>query len=243
MQLKKIARRAADAVGYVAFPKYLDANRPMAERLRILFRKHGIERIIDVGANKGQFHDFIRHDVESDLPVHSFEPDPDLVAVLHEKHRGQAGAWTITQCALGAETTTGTFHRMALDVYNSFLMPIADAEHPRNAVSATFEVVVKRLDDLLPELGDLSRTFIKIDTQGWDLEVLKGGPEAFVQVPMVQTELSFRPIYQGCPTWIQSVEAFQAAGFGVSDIFMVRYDDLSEAVEGDAILTKSSLGQ
>lgn len=210
----------------------------MAQRLQILFRKHGIQRIIDIGANKGQFHDFIRHDVESTLPIHSFEPDPDLAAGLRERSRGQSGAWTISQCALGAENATRSFNRMALDVYNSFLAPIADAGHPSNAIHMAFEVEVKRLDDLLPELGDLSRSFIKIDTQGWDLEVLQGGPRAFAQAPMVQTELSFRPIYQGCPTWAQSVEAFQAAGFIVSDIFMVRYDDLAEAVEGDAILTK-----
>jgi FkbM family methyltransferase len=238
MQVRKIVQRAAAAIGYEAFPKYMESSRPMAKRLRILFAQFDIRSIIDIGANKGQFHDFIRFDVESSIPIHSFEPDPELVELLNRRIAKEGSQWQATRCALGAAAERRTFKRMDLNVYSSFLEPRQQAGHPRNAVLSEFEVEVKRLDDFLPELGDLSHTFIKIDTQGWDLEVLKGGPEAFRQAPLVQTELSFRPIYEGCPSWQESTQAFEAAGYIISDIFMIRSHDADDAVEGDGIFIK-----
>ncbi len=95
-----------------------------------------------------------------------------------------------------------------------------------------------RLDDLLPELGDLSRTYIKVDTQGFDLEVLAGGPKAFGQAPLAQTEVSFRPLYDGSPDWMQSVRAFQDAGFMIADFFIIGDPDQGAAWEADLVLIK-----
>jgi hypothetical protein len=55
---------AADKRGYESFPKYMGSVRPLAQRLRRLFNLYGIERVIDVGGNRGQYRSFLRFDME-----------------------------------------------------------------------------------------------------------------------------------------------------------------------------------
>ncbi|WP_043834600.1 FkbM family methyltransferase [Muricoccus aerilatus] len=216
MQLRKIIGRSANALGYEAFPKYLAERRPLAARLKHLIERCGIERVLDVGGNKGQFHDFIRFDVEWTGPVLSFEPDPQMAEVMRRKAMTDP-LWTIRQEALGREAAVQTFNRMKMTCFNSFLSPIA-GQDPDNVPVAQFDVQVVRLDELLPEIGPLERALVKIDTQGFDVEVLAGGPEAFAKVPLVQFEVSFRPIYHDAPNWIEGIKAFERAGFMFADL-------------------------
>jgi hypothetical protein len=58
------------------------------------------------------------------------------------------------------------------------------------------DVQVRRLDDLWCELGlDGSKSFLKIDTQGNDHEVLLGCGSHIRSLAGLQTELSFHPFY------------------------------------------------
>ncbi len=233
---RKLAAYGAGLVGYEAFPKYLADNRSHAIRLRNLFQRCGIERVLDIGANNGQFRDFLRVAVEYDGAIHSFEPDPTLVEVL-ERRAASDSLWRVSPVALGAKAEWRVFSRMMQTPYNSFLEPI-EGNDPNNAVDAQFDVEVRRLDDMIAELGDLSRTFIKIDTQGFDLHVLEGGLQAFAAVPLVQTEISFRPIYKDSPTWAQSMQAFQNAGFMFADMFQINGPKAGAAWEADLLMIK-----
>lgn len=241
MQLRNILAFAADKLGYEAYPKYMESARPMAQRLRRLFALHGIERVIDVGGNRGQYRSFLRFDMAFSGPILSIEPDPAMVAAMRQKAAALGDAqWTVLPCALGRTPGQASFNRMKLPAYNSFLSPLESPDgDPQNVVEDRFEVEVRRIDDLLPELGDLGRTFIKMDTQGFDLEVLGGGPRAFAQAPLVQTEVSFTPIYQASPGWVESVRAFEAAGFQVADVFVLQ-DSLRHGLplEADCILAR-----
>jgi FkbM family methyltransferase len=238
-RLQRIIRHAADAVGYEAFPKDMSEGPVMAIRLRHLFERCCIERVVDVGANKGQFRDFLRFDLRFAGPIHSFEPDPDLADALRQRAAREDPLWTISQIALGREAGARTFSRMRHSVYNSFLTPRTGPKTDReNSVAERFEVEVRRLDDLLPELGDLGRTYLKLDTQGFDLEVLAGGRTAFGRAPLAQTEVSFIPIYIESPDWMASMKAFLDAGFMVADFFIVNGPAQGAAWEADLVLIK-----
>jgi len=245
LRVRKLVEKAADLLGYDAIPKYMTPARPTAQRLRALFEICRIERVIDVGANRGQYRNFLRFDMEFAGPIVSFEPDPELVAIIRQRAiERRDPSWSVHELALGRAPGRATFNRMKQRAYNSFLTPRDyDGHDPNNAVDARFEVEVRRLDDMLGELGDLSRTFIKLDTQGFDLEVFAGGPAAFRQAPLVQTEISFFPIYEGCPTWIESIQAFEAVGFRPADIFVIA-DSLKGGlpVEADCILMRPQPG-
>jgi FkbM family methyltransferase len=156
MRLRRIVRAAASTLGYEAFPKVMGENRAMAVRLRHLFSLCGIERVIDVGANRGQFRDFLRYDLEFAGAIHSFEPDPKAAGLLRGRAAGEDPLWTISQLALGREAGPRRFSRMHISGYSSFLEPLREpGTDPGNSVAAQLDVEVRRLDDLLPELGDL----------------------------------------------------------------------------------------
>jgi FkbM family methyltransferase len=233
---RKVAAFGAGMLGYEAFPKYLTDGRAHAIRLRNLFQRCKIERVLDIGANRGQFHDFLRVDVEFEGLIHSFEPDPMLVEHL-ERRAANDPRWRVSSIALGAKRESRVFSRMVHTAYNSFLNPI-EGNDPNNSVTAQFDVEIRPLDDMLPDLKDLSRTFIKIDTQGFDLQVLEGGPRAFAAAPLVQTEVSFRPIYKESPPWSQSMQAFERAGFLFADMFQINGPAAGAAWEADLLMIK-----
>jgi FkbM family methyltransferase len=235
-----IIRSIAAAAGYDASPRWAPGDLASARRLRYLLDALHVVQVLDIGANRGGFRDHLRSTVGFPGRIHSFEPDPDLAAhCLARAKADRDAAWRVSPVALGSEPGRLTLNRMRQSVYNSFLLPQDTPEHPGNAVMERLEVEVRTLDGMLPELGDLSRCFVKIDTQGFDLEVLKGGRRAFAQVPLVQTEISFRGIYQGMPGYAASLSAFAEAGFEVADMFLVNGPERQiAATEFDCLLVR-----
>lgn len=73
---KGLIERAAAGCGYVMIPEWRRQSFPLATRLRQLFVHHRIETVIDVGANEGQYQDFLRTRVGFDGRIESFEPTP-----------------------------------------------------------------------------------------------------------------------------------------------------------------------
>ena len=55
--------------------------------------------------------------------------------------------------------------------------------------------------------------FLKLDTQGYDLQVLAGAGDALARVVGVQSEIAFKPLYAGMPTWVETVTKLQELGF------------------------------
>ena len=109
-------------------------------------------------------------------------------------------------------------------------------------------VPVSTLDAEFAATGvDLSRAFLKLDTQGFDLEVLRGGAGVVASVRALQAEVSFKPIYEGIPDYKEAIAAFEKKGFEVADFFLVSTDGRNGAVEFDCLMVRkgvasSSLG-
>ena len=80
-------------------------------------------------------------------------------------------------------------------------------------LSRNEQVEVKTLDTALAEVRakrDISGSvFLKIDTQGFDLEVLKGGTRSLAEISAVQTELSCQNLYRGMPGYIEVLSALE----------------------------------
>lgn len=82
------------------------------------------------------------------------------------------------------------------------------------------------------------RILLKMDTQGYDLEVMKGGPNSLSNVLAIQSEISFNPLYENMPTHLESLKAFGGYGFSVADMYPVtKTEDLS-VIEMDCIFVK-----
>jgi hypothetical protein len=81
----------------------------------------------------------------------------------------------------------------------------------------TQEVDVVTLDSL-PEYWSGARTFLKIDTQGYEMEVLKGAARAMQQVTGLQLELSLAPLYEGQPDYMALLAQLRSSGFSIWDL-------------------------
>jgi len=129
--------------------------------------------------------------------------------------------------------------------FSSILKPNKYAGH-RFENSANVEYTemtqVKRLDDVLSDLiPDIraSNIFLKLDTQGYDLEVLKGASESMVYISGIQSEISCKAIYEGMPTHLESLEYFDSLGYEITGIFPLSHDkeDMS-LLEFDCVFKK-----
>ena len=241
MKAKPVLERAADALGYRLVAKWRAPGLPQAEKLRQVFDRHAISAVLDVGANEGQFRDFLRLEVGFSGTIHSFEPISSLAAKMQAR-RGSDALWHVHNFALGREQQLRELNIMASSKLTSFLVPRHDLVTQfasANTIERTQEVSVRTLDTVVPSLGlDLPRTFLKIDTQGYDHEVARGGQNTLAQVNALQTEVCVRPIYEGMPTLAQSLALFSDLGFHPADFSLISADEHLRAIEFDCIMVR-----
>jgi FkbM family methyltransferase len=238
---KRMIKGAAAAAGYEAIEQWRVTFLPIASKVATLLDHYGVTDVLDIGANSGQYRDFLRREVGFAGRIYSFEPDPDLSSSLMRRAQSEDPDWSIFPVALGRTSGARVLNRMASSPFNSFLKPVErlpPAVAKDTAVIDTCPVEVRRLDDFAGELGDLRRTFVKIDTQGFDLEVLAGGRNVIGKVPVLQTEISVRAVYRGMPTFGEALASFQSEGLFVSDLFLVFADEDHRAFEFDCLMVR-----
>jgi FkbM family methyltransferase len=218
---ERIFGPVARAFGYRLVPRKQLKHWHEIDLTRRLLERFDVDCVLDVGANRGQFRDQLRRDVGWSGRLESVEPQPELAARLRERAAADA-AWSIHECALGGAAGRARFNVTSGDVYGSLLAPRADADvsvRESMQVVRQVDVEVRRLDELVAGAearGPIRRPFLKLDTQGYDLEVLSGAGSLLDRVVAVQTELSFKALYEGMPDWRESVERLRRLGFEVS---------------------------
>jgi FkbM family methyltransferase len=240
-RLASLATAAASRLGYTLLPTWRMENLPAAQLLRALFDLLKIDCVIDVGANNGRYYRFLRYEVGYDGLVISFEPIPHLI---EELRRGAAAdpRWLIEGCALGAQPGTATLNVANMSVFSSFLRPLDDdlsRFDGKNTVQEQISCTVRTLAEILPQIRarhGVGNIFLKLDTQGFDLEILKGAGDLLATIPALQTELSVIPIYAGMPRYTETLAFLEQAGFALSGVFPVENPPFPLLVEMDCVL-------
>ena len=151
--------------------------------------------VLDVGANQGQFATHLRA-VGYKGPIVSFEPSAADYAVLAQAAAGDP-AWFTYAPALGAHDGELSFHVTDDSLFNSFLSPLQERVDHEETVR------VPRLDGLFDEIRErtaASRPLLKMDTQGYDLEVVAGAETVLKHVVALQSEVSVILSMRGCRT-------------------------------------------
>ena len=200
-----------------------------------------IDVVLDVGANEGQFGEEIRKIWSGEL--HSFEPVPGSFRALERRAAGDEH-WHVHRFALGDRDHTATIRVSKLPVFSS-LLPTNDFCAERFGSDATDvheeSIDVRRLDAVLPTIIPQAagkRFFLKMDTQGYDLNVFRGLGGFLPRIVGMQSAISHLPIYDGMSHWTECLQEFEQAGFEVAGLFPVNWDDLS-VVEHDCVLVRS----
>ncbi len=177
-------------------------------QVRSIFKKHEIDLVLDVGANEGQFAQKIRSFYPGE--IHSFEP----TLSAFEKLAAAAASdphWQVHKLALGDQNSTQTISVYNCSEFNSFLKTtdFCSLHYGDRLQKIDEEVVtVRRLDELFGTIvQDIARkrVFIKLDTQGYDLEVFKGLGSKLKYIMALQSEVSLIPLYESMPHWTESI--------------------------------------
>lgn len=195
-----------------------------------------INYVLDVGANKGWFAKHLRMFGYSGHII-CFEPirsDYEIISRLADKDP----KWQVFNFALGAENSVKRFNFMK-DVdgnttLSSFLQPKVT-----NWVEKVDSVMERRVDDVLDEIiKEDARFFLKIDTQGYDLEVMKGCARWLNKVALLQSEISITPIYDQMPHYTQALEYYESLGFSLIDLHVVDRAPHGSVLEYDCVMAR-----
>lgn len=155
--------------------------------------------VLDVGGNIGVYTVLLSRLVGPAGRVISFEPDPDLFASLQANcARNGCTNVELHNLALGRRQDRLVLRRLILNSGDNTLGR-AGSRHFRSEV----EIGVAALDEFLPALRP---DLVKIDVQGWELEVLRGMARLLAAQPPPALLLEFWP------------EGFRRAGYTAEDL-------------------------
>lgn len=206
-------RKAVRATGYELHRLRLETSPP--HQLRLGLRKFGIDLVLDVGANVGQFAGELREFGYTGEIV-SFEPLTQAHAVLSANAAADARWHVHPRTAIGDRDGEVEIN-MSANSFSSSVLPVLDAH--TGAMSAAAYVGREKtplatLDTVAPPyLARSAQPFLKIDTQGFEGHVLSGAARILPRLRGILCELSLVPLYDGQPLWKDMLARFEAAGF------------------------------
>jgi FkbM family methyltransferase len=212
---KTALRRMVRASGY-DIVKWHRVPPAIAARKRLL-DSFGIDLVLDVGANAGQFATDLREPMGYRGEIVSFEPLPDAFETL-KRLADNDPRWEARNVALGDANGELRLHVSKNRVSSSFL-PIREtstAVEPNSAYEAECIVPVQTLDTVMPTLPAVrpaSRIMLKLDTQGFESRVLAGAATSLSRLSLIQMEMSLVSLYEGEVLFVDMCVAMRSRGF------------------------------
>jgi FkbM family methyltransferase len=202
------------------------------EELADILPRLGINCVLDVGAHHGEYATALRQIGYSGRVV-SFEPDPASMVVLEAAAADDPG-WQVRPFALGRQPARRTLNVAERSVQSSFWELHAGARLERR-----IEVDVRRLDEIV--LGECvsgiahPRVFLKLDVQGFELEILEGAREVLTRLVLLQAEVAPEGIYAGAPAARDVFGFAQRAGFQLAGVYALARDRAQAMTEADCL--------
>jgi len=205
------------------------------------FKRYNINCVLDVGARHGEYGVVLRNNNYKGHII-SFEPIEENFQQLQRQSKGDA-LWQTHHYALGSENTTASINVSQGTNLSSFFKTsdYGKQNMPGIDVKRVETVPIRKLDDIFQEVMahiPEPRIYLKMDTQGWDIEVLRGAKNSLAHILALQSEISLQPLYEGMPDWTTSLHEFQERGFVISSLFPVWRDENKRLSEMDCVMVK-----
>jgi FkbM family methyltransferase len=173
------------------------AQHPLPRRCRLI-EHYGIDTVLDIGANTGQFARELRTGGYQGRLV-SFEPLSSAFARLSAAAQTD-DRWEVLNIALGDSVGQQKIHLAANSESSSLLdmLPLHLQAAPYSQYTGTETIDVNTLDNLFDEVcADGRSIYMKIDTQGYEAQVLRGAARSLDRIDTIQIEMSLAPLYAG----------------------------------------------
>ncbi len=188
-------------------------NKPLKRRKKLLSH-FGITKILDVGANTGQYATELRK-IKFEGQIVVFEPISSVFEVL-KKNLNADSKCSFKNFALGDKNETKTINISKNLASSSFF---SRAKHLDESAKYTEyiseeKVEIKVLDSIFDSICDSNDVvFLKLDTQGYEKNILNGAQESLKKIKGIQIELAIKPSYDGAPGFKEIYKILEDSGF------------------------------
>lgn len=212
MKIVNLVNRSLIKMGaqLVRYPDY-DLKRRMN-----LLNHFKVNKIFDVGANVGNYAIKIRK-LGFEGEIISFEPLTKAYKTL-EKNAVKDLKWKTVNIGLGSRDEDA-YINIAKNIDSSSLLemlPVHLNSAPQSSYIGKEKISVHKIDTIIDAYynkGD--RILLKIDTQGFEKEVLEGALKSLPKIIGIQLEMSIIPLYDGGILYIEMIEFLKSKGFNL----------------------------
>ena len=168
--LKNFIRKAIDRAGVTMYRNHvLPVGTDYRKTLRRLEGTESFKTVFDVGANVGQFC-IACNEILDRSKIYSFEPVESTFQILQSNTAGISNI-ECSPIGFGDQPQTINMYLHDLSTINSVS---SQANVPRTEGQKTQLVKIVRLDDFCKDRGIEQIDLLKIDVEGFDLNVLQG---------------------------------------------------------------------
>lgn len=197
--------------------KRLNASNNSSVQLLSILNRLNIGLVFDVGANTGQFaRELISIGYKGRIV--SLEPLMKAHTQLCKSAKG-FDLWEVHSRVAVGDFDGETKINVSQNSVSSSVLPMLSSHSSvaRNSAYVGVEVVsMCRLDSIIEQyLNGAESYFIKIDTQGFESQVLDGAKESLKNAGGLLCELSLTPLYEGQLLWLEMIEKIKGFGFSL----------------------------
>jgi FkbM family methyltransferase len=164
------------------------------------FLNSNIRTVVDIGANTGQF-TLLSNQLLPDVQIYAFEPSPDCFKQLSTSTEHISNIH-IFNFALGDCQEEKDFYQNSFSQASSLLVPTSthDINYPFSMEHQSIgKIQVRMLDSFASDVIITDNLLIKMDVQGYEDRVIRGGEKIICRASIVLVETSFVELYQSSP--------------------------------------------
>lgn len=168
--------------------------------------------ILDIGANAGEW-SRVAASIFASSRILMIDGDPENEPAIHHAGSEIGARASYFLCLLGAEKKAEvTFYRPEVGTTGSSVLPEMTS-FGKEAIKLGMDT----LDSLTEKLELGGPQLMKLDVQGFELEILKGGKKTLEASEVVIMEASLLPYNEGAPLFADVVAFMHGEGFAVYD--------------------------
>lgn len=199
----------------------------------------GIKTIFDIGASDGSFARMTRKHFPH-VQIYSFEPLHEVYRAL-VKNMHEDAKFKAYNLALGETSGKSIIHKSASNPSSSLLtMGVLHKKlYPKSAEHTSEEIHVERLDEIMKNTPLEKPVLVKIDVQGFEANVVRGGKAVLSQADIILVENSFVTLYEGQALFGEIHNLLASLGFSYRGRSETHYNTKTgEPVYEDSVFIK-----
>lgn len=213
---------------------------PSVEHLSVIKKAlySGIDCFYDIGANIGQF-SLLLYSTRSNIPVIAFEPIPSCYNQLNQLSRVMPNL-VCHNLAIGPSNTSKTLFIASRADSSSFLEPTIAQANIYGITSTNKTIVVDQAPlSCLLQSYPCHSGFLKIDVQGYELNVLTSCDDLSLYFKYIYVELSFLELYDSQPLFYDVYNFLTTQKYRLLDIKNLFYSNSGSLVQGDFLFERT----